>query len=464
MLFYQDFNEQFEGYTQPFLNSTSRNVCCFIRISMNNLKDIHNLVESVNLPQKVVLSGFQWTIWRIYTTIGYLVSLLYVLFYQDFNEQFEGYTQHQWFIWLIKHSCFIRISMNNLKDIHNWNMYEENGRPVVLSGFQWTIWRIYTTVLNFSFRLLKLFYQDFNEQFEGYTQLGETDTFTFECCFIRISMNNLKDIHNAVGVHLLDEVVVLSGFQWTIWRIYTTRIHIHINAARLFYQDFNEQFEGYTQRVRIWCNWCVCCFIRISMNNLKDIHNTINTWVNGVYVVLSGFQWTIWRIYTTYSRRGRGCTLLFYQDFNEQFEGYTQHRAKRLQYLRGCFIRISMNNLKDIHNNPLNIKKICGVVLSGFQWTIWRIYTTRLIVVIQIELLFYQDFNEQFEGYTQRVVSYINIAQSCFIRISMNNLKDIQNNRTQTRVQGLVVLSGFQWQFKEYTIRTIYNVLLMNVP
>ena len=38
---------------------------------------------------------------------------LVLLFYQDFNEQFEGYTQHLdfgiWFLW----SCFIRISMNN---------------------------------------------------------------------------------------------------------------------------------------------------------------------------------------------------------------------------------------------------------------------------------------------------------------------------------------------------------------
>ena len=41
----------------------------------------------------------------------------------------------------------------------------------------------------------------------------------------------------------------------------------------LFYQDFNEQFEGYTQLARIGSRFGLCCFIRISMNNLKDIHN-----------------------------------------------------------------------------------------------------------------------------------------------------------------------------------------------
>ncbi len=66
-MFYQDFNEQFEGYTQRSINSPDIITCCFIRISMNNLKDIHNCLEQV---------FFSW-----------------LLFYQDFNEQFEGYTQ-----------------------------------------------------------------------------------------------------------------------------------------------------------------------------------------------------------------------------------------------------------------------------------------------------------------------------------------------------------------------------------
>ena len=67
--------------------------------------------------------------------------------------------------------------------------------------------------------------------------------------------------------------------------------------------------------------------------------------------------------------------MLFYQDFNEQFEGYTQHSFESVDALTGCFIRISMNNLKDIHN--------------------------LLLAVMSVIVLFYQDFNEQFEGYTQ---------------------------------------------------------------
>ena len=41
---------------------------------------------------------------------------------------------------------------------------------------------------------------------------------------------------------------------------------------------------------------------------------------------------------------------LFYQDVNEQFEGYTQLFSPKKSRLCGCFIRMSMNNLKDIHN------------------------------------------------------------------------------------------------------------------
>ena len=45
--------------------------------------------------------------------------------------------------------------------------------------------------------------------------------------------------------------------------------------AALLYQDFNEQFEGYTQLQVVTPLLTSHCFIRISMNNLKDIHNTL---------------------------------------------------------------------------------------------------------------------------------------------------------------------------------------------
>ena len=59
MLFYQDFNEQFEGYTQLLKQNTIDPVSCFIRISMNNLKDIHNIRMYSAKDAQVVLSGFQ---------------------------------------------------------------------------------------------------------------------------------------------------------------------------------------------------------------------------------------------------------------------------------------------------------------------------------------------------------------------------------------------------------------------
>ena len=77
-------------------------------------------------------------------------------------------------------------------------------------------------------------------------------------------MNNLKDIHN--------------------------RARTHPPTSQLFYQDFNEQFEGYTQRYGNYAKNYQGCFIRISMNNLKDIHNHMRLHTITVIVVLSGFQ------------------------------------------------------------------------------------------------------------------------------------------------------------------------------
>ena len=214
--------------------------------------------------------------------------------------------------------------MNNLKDIHNLNpLYEVD---------------------------LLSFYQDFNEQFEGYTQLGESRGVRKWRRFIRISMNNLKDIHNRGDMAVSKGKVVLSGFQWTIWRIYTTAIAYYIDMRKSFYQDFNEQFEGYTQPPLSSIVINFSRFIRISMNNLKDIHNL-------------RVQLACW-------------DLSFYQDFNEQFEGYTQPDICRIYFSTSRFIRISMNNLKDIHNCAYFFCVVLSVVLSGFQWTIWRIYTT----------------------------------------------------------------------------------------
>ena len=189
-------------------------------------------------------------------------------------------------------------------------------------------------------------------------------------------MNNLKDIHNQQPMPQSLQPVVLSGFQWTIWRIYTTILYSFRSSVVLFYQDFNEQFEGYTQPTLAGIMGRASCFIRISMNNLKDIHNRPLEFYLKFVVVLSGFQWTIWRIYTTNLYPIILNHLLFYQDFNEQFEGYTQLKLHRVFFIKSCFIRISMNNLKDIHNYPDTFKAIREVVLSGFQWTIWRIYTT----------------------------------------------------------------------------------------
>ena len=77
-----------------------------------------------------------------------------------------------------------------------------------------------------------------------------------------------------------------------------------------------------------------------------------------------------------------------------------------------------MNNLKDIHNNRF-------VAASNLA-------------------LFCQDVNEQFEGYTQPSTTCRTSSKSCFVRMSMNNLKDIHNHIHATHIYAHVVLSGCQ--------------------
>lgn len=82
-----------------------------------------------------------------------------MLFYQDFNEQFEGHTQLQ-----ISSHGFI---------------------SVVLSGFQRYFCMQYTTSEAEYKRLLKLFYQDVNEQFccKSTEKIGNMQIYTNIFCY-----------------------------------------------------------------------------------------------------------------------------------------------------------------------------------------------------------------------------------------------------------------------------------------
>ena len=53
---------------------------------------------------------------------------------------------------------------------------------------------------------MSLFYQDFNEQFEGYTQLMFTCSYKISGCFIRISMKN-----SAAKVQKILEICKFTG-------------------------------------------------------------------------------------------------------------------------------------------------------------------------------------------------------------------------------------------------------------
>ena len=110
----------------------------------------------------------------------------------------------------------------------------------------------------------------------------------------------------------------------------------------LFYQDFNEQFEGYTQPL------------------VSDDISVLGLFYQDFNEQFEGYTQPCYEDYKKVFR-------LFYQDFNEQFEGYTQQSNERIAQLQGCFIRISMNNLKDIHNCMTLQGDSASVVLSGFQ-------------------------------------------------------------------------------------------------
>ena len=156
---------------------------------------------------------------------------------------------------------------------------------------------------------------------------------------------------------------------------YTTVRASELLPSRLFYQDFKDTFVCNTQ-LYFEPYYCIC-------------------------VVLSGFQRYFCMQYTTV----RLCSHL-------------QH---------GCFIRISKILLYAIHNKCKIRLLPLKVVLSGFQRYFCMQYTTDIEEWCYRHQLFYQDFKDTFVCNTQLVDEPRESGSRCFIRMSMNNLKDIHN-------------------------------------
>ena len=364
-LFYQDFKDTFVCNTQH-VESVYKYVCCFIRISKILLYAIHNSALAQVFVWVVVLSGFQRYFCMQYTTNAGVEGGFPTLFYQDFKDTFVCNTQQE------------------------HNISEE--MMVVLSGFQRYFCMQYTTGVDGVKQRDGLFYQDFKDTFVCNTQLRARNAPLGCCCFIRISKILLYAIHNYVREFMELHQVVLSGFQRYFCMQYTTVVHFY------------------------W--FILCCFIRISKILLYAIHNKPKRLINVVLVVLSGFQRYFCMQYTTL-----------------RWVVAEEHR---------CFIRISKILLYAIHNYKQRLEINENVVLSGFQRYFCMQYTTPRQCGGGFDGLSYQDFNEQFEGYTQRSMRSSLSRLRCFIRISMNNLKDIHNTCIVKPPLTKVVLSGFQ--------------------
>ena len=81
----------------------------------------------------------------------------------------------------------------------------------------------YTTITNDDERKSRLFYQDFKDTFVCNTQPQLQYNDDDSGCFIRISKILLYAIHNYVTRGVIDNMVVLSGFQRYFCMQYTTK-------------------------------------------------------------------------------------------------------------------------------------------------------------------------------------------------------------------------------------------------
>ena len=71
-------------------------------------------------------------------------------------------------------------------------------------------------------------------------------------------MNNLKDIHNYMVLRNHTISVVYQDFNEQ-FEGYTQPLRLICDSLSVVYQDFNEQFEGYTQLLTRLCRFIERC-------------------------------------------------------------------------------------------------------------------------------------------------------------------------------------------------------------
>ena len=197
---------------------------CVQRTNIQNLKAIHNLPARRHRGRHIVFKERIYKIWKQFTTLaGNLRERCQLCSKNEYTKS-ESNSQHFAWISVFSRNCVQRTNIQNLKAIHNPNVYLIFRDGIVFKERIYKIWKQFTTLLTLLSAAHWLCSKNEYTKSESNSQHLAAFRKSRFYCVQRTNIQNLKAIHNCPSCAALRRHIVFKERIYKIWKQFTTNV------------------------------------------------------------------------------------------------------------------------------------------------------------------------------------------------------------------------------------------------
>ena len=214
------------------------------------------LVPWVVVGQFIVFKERIYKIWKQFTTVSVQTAVRYALCSKNEYTKSESNSQPSAGSGTRWRNCVQRTNIQNLKAIHNISKILLVLTLIVFKERIYKIWKQFTTRYNAETNRQLLCSKNEYTKSESNSQLLLECLLLKQNCVQRTNIQNLKAIHNLVGLSDEDVMIVFKERIYKIWKQFTTRKYIVPLKKRLCSKNEYTKSESNSQQF-------VCCILHL---------------------------------------------------------------------------------------------------------------------------------------------------------------------------------------------------------
>ena len=280
-------------------------------------------------------------------------------------------------VWaLIIADCVQRTNIQNLKAIHNSRWPTLTNTFIVFKERIYKIWKQFTTFSNSIYGAGTLCSKNEYTKSESNSQHTDWRYFALCDCVQRTNIQNLKAIHNLVGLSDEDVMIVFKERIYKIWKQFTTINHFRTCSLVLCSKNEYTKSESNSQPESFVMVLAFHCVQRTNIQNLKAIHNAPSTSVPAGDIVFKERIYKIWKQFTTAAGKIVQNAKLCSKNEYTKSESNSQLTSFEDWHEADCVQRTNIQNLKAIHNSRHIQRAKIIIVFKERIYKIWKQFTT----------------------------------------------------------------------------------------